>query len=743
MKRTLGLRNHSLRTALLAAGGFVLTAPVLAQEASSSTLQEVVVTATKRTETVKEVPGGVTAITGESIQNLGINNFQDYMSYVPSLSINAAGSPGHGTVILRGLNSGWEQTTPTVGFYINDTPFTPSSASSVGALIYPDPDLANVERVEVLKGPQSTLWGASTLGGLIKIVTKRPDLNNFGGDLAVSGMTMDGGGSGYGVRGDVNIPVVQNTLAVRLGGFDRHEPGYVDNVLNGQNHTNSYRVDGGTIDVRWAPTSNLDLQLSGFIQDTKSDDAASETLDPNTLQPLYGKYKYSSFFLSPADTRLALGSLTVNYDTGMGTLTSVTSYAHYDDNQHYDYTASYGILFPAFGITDPNAAMKGTLIPTMKKFTEELRFSSTRLGRFQWLAGLFYTHESVTYDAILNGVLYPDATPLPDPFYNVINALTDATYKEYAAFGDLTFYLTDRLDFTAGMRYSHNDQDSTAISNGLLVPGGSMTTVTSSSDSDESYLFTLRWRPTDHLSTYVRAASAYRPGGPQFSPNPQVPASFGPDTVWNYEIGAKGQWLDGHLNANIAAYHIDWNNIQLNALVGGLTITGNGGKAESNGAEFDAQFEPIPHLVFGATAAYVKTRMNSVSSDSTAGAVVGDSLPYTPKWAGSLTGDYAFPLANGFTPGVGASWIYQGSRPSSFSDDQLNTKVTIPSYNTLGLRAHLDWKNYSLLLHLDNVTNEHGYETIVFGRIAPGQPFNPTAVPILPRTIGLTASAHF
>ena len=270
-----------------------------------------------------------------------------------------------------------------------------------------------------------------------------------------------------------------------------------------------------------------------------------------------------------------------------------------------------------------------------------------------------------------------------------------------------------------------------------------MTTVSSSSDSDESYLFTLRWRPTDNLSTYARAASAYRPGGPQFSPNPQVPASFGPDTVWNYEIGAKGQWLDGHLNANIAAYHIDWNNIQLNALVGGLTVTGNGGKAESNGAEFDAQFEPIPHLVFGATAAYVKTRMKSVSSDSTAGAVVGDSLPYTPKWAGSLTGDYSFPLSNGFTPGFGASWVYQGSRPSSFSDDQLNTKVTIPSYNTFGLRAHLDWKNYSLLLHADNVTNEHAYQTIVFGRIFPGQPFNPTAVPIPPLTVGLTLSAHF
>lgn len=711
------------------------------QQAAPATLEEVVVTATKQSATVQNTPVGLTLITSNRIDTLGIQDFNDYMRYVPSLQISSEGGVGLGVPIIRGLYTGEEQTTSTVGVYVDETPFTPSSAGFPGTLVMPDPDLADVQRIEVLKGPQGTLYGASTLGGLIRIVTAKPSLQDFSGDAAVEGSAVQGGGDGYGAHGWVNIPLVANELALRVGGFDRLDPGYVDNVKTGQTDTNTARVKGGQATLRFTPTDRLDVELNASYQDIRNDSLAGVDLNPTTLQPLEGENEYSAFENTNLDTSFVIGNLTASYRTDAGTITNATSYARYSSNQNFDYTPDYG---PLFGFTGTEAAF-GRLVPQMDKYTEELRFDSNRIGAFNFLGGLFYTYEKDDYGVFLNGVDGLTGAPLPAPFDNLISALTVNHYDEYAVFGDVTWHIADRWDATAGVRESHNTQSGATVSSGLLGSSAAGLERSQSDNSDTTYLATVQWRPSKSLTTYLRAASGYRPGGPQFSPAPSVPPSFGPDTVWDYEAGAKGVWMGGRLSADADAYRINWRNIQLNALVGGLTVTGNGGNAHSQGVEIQGQLVPVARLVLGANAAYDETRIDSISANSTAGAQIGDPLPDTPRWSGAATADYSFPVfrAKGL---VGATYSYHGATMSSFSGVNSYIDTRIPSYSSVGLRTGLNWGRYRVMFRIDNLLNKYALSNISLTQLVPGDPFDPvygSGVPIQPRTYQLSLEARF
>lgn len=727
-------------TAFTAPAVLAQTAPANAAPAPSS--EEVIVTASKRVETVKNAPTAITALTSKKLDVLGIKDFNDYLPFVPSLQVASAGAPGQGTMILRGIYSGYEQTTSTVGFYVDDVPFTPSAAGFPGTLVLPDPDLSDVDRIEVLKGPQGTLYGASTLGGLVRVITKQPNLTQFSGDAAIEGDFVEGGGSGGDLRATVNLPIVNDVLALRVTGFDRFDPGYVDNVRTGQDNVNGTRVEGGRATLRYDPTDRLDIAFNVFYQDLHSYGAAGEDLDPTTRQPLEGPYKYAAFFNTSNELRMNIENLTANYRLDFGTVTESASYAQYRDSNRPDYTSIYGPLLGFSG----NEAATGNLLPAMNKFTEDLRFNSNRIGPLEFQAGFFYTDENDSYDAILYGVDGVTGAPLPAPFNNLVNAASVSHYDEYAVYGDATYHILDQLDATVGIRESYNVQSGDSPAATGLLSAGSVPEHTHSTASDTSYLFDARWRPTKDLSLYVRAASAYRPGGPQFSPSPGVPASFGPDTVWNYEGGAKGVWLDGRLSADADVYYIDWSNIQLNSLINGFTVTGNGGSAHSAGVEFEGQFIPIEHLVVGGNVAYDQTRIDSLSPNTTAGAVIGDPLPNTPKWSGALTVDYSFPVMMSATGTVGATYKFQGPAASSFSGLNTNIDTTIPAYSTVDLRARLDWKRYSLTFRVDNVGNQYALSNISLLQLIPGDPGDPvygSGVPIEPRTYRISLEARF
>lgn len=712
------------------------------QQAEPGTLEEVVVTATKQSETVQNTAVGLTLITSSRIDALGVVDFNDYMVYVPSLQISSEGGVGLGVPIIRGLYTGPEQTTSTVGVYVDEAALTPSSAGFPGTLVMPDPDLADVQEIEVLKGPQGTLYGASTLGGLIRIVTQKPSVTQFSGDASISGSAVQGGGDGYGAHGWVNIPLVDNELALRVGGFDRLDPGYVDNVKTGQTDVNSARVKGGQATLRFTPTERLDIDLNTSYQDIRNNSLSGVDLDSTTLQPIEGEYKYSAYTNTAIDTSFTVTNLTASYRSDAGTITDSTSYARYSSNQTFDYTPLYG---PLLGFVPP-LAIFGVLDPKMSKYTEELRFNSRQIGAFSFLGGLFYTFESDAYGAFLNGVDGLTGAPLPAPLDNIISAPSTDHYREYAAYADATWHLTKQWDATLGIRESHNRQSGETSGSGLLAPAGAgATAYSNSSNSDTTYLATVQWKPNQELTTYLRAASGYRPGGPQFSPSPNVPDAFGPDTVWDYEAGAKGAWLGGRLAADADVYRMNWRNIQLNALVNGLTVTGNGGNAHSQGVEFQGQFAPVAHLVLGANAAFDQTRIDSISANSTAGAQIGDPLPNTPKWSGALTADYSVPLGAAIGS-VGATYSYQGATQSSFSGINSYIDARIPSFSVVSLRTGLGWNRYQLMFRVNNLLNRYALSNISLTQLIPGDPFDPvygSGIPIQPRTFELSLEAHF
>ena len=243
------------------------------------------------------------------------------------------------------------------------------------------------------------------------------------------------------------------------------------------------------------------------------------------------------------------------------------------------------------------------------------------------------------------------------------------------------------------------------------------------------------------MDTYARIATGYRPGGPQLTQGLNLPPSFKKDTTTNYELGAKGRWLDGRLTSNLAIYYIAWKDIQLNELVGGLQVQGNGGKATSKGAELEIAFIPVHGLTTQLSASYDHAYTNV--DVPAVGAIAGDTLPFAPKWTAAAVADYEFPITANVKGYAGGTYSYQGGRPTSWSQDPLNLNFNLPSYSTLDLRTGINWSKYTLSLRANNVTNKYAYSTSYVGNIFPGQGVTAQSIVITPRTLFVEVGAKF
>lgn len=707
-------------------------------DATQTTLQEVIVTASKRSENLQNVPASITALTSQALEQQGIMQFSDYLPVVPNLAQNNTGAPGHGQVILRGLSTGNNQGSSTVAYLIDDVPFTANSSSGDSALITPDPDLADIDRIEVLRGPQGTLYGASSLGGLIKIVSKQPTADDFSADVHADYTTAQHGGDGYGLRASMNIPLVTGIAALRISGFERTDPGYMRNIETDQTQTNKAETSGAKVMFKIQPSDDFSVVLSELIQDMHTDAASTVLTDSTTLDPLYCRYCYAQAVGWVFETQYRLTGLVANWTTPYGTLTDALSYAKYFDSETTENLA-FGFVNSQLPVA-PGTAAIATPRPSMDKLTEELRFAFNRIGNFEALGGLYFTNEHSGYDVGLTNRNPQTLETVAPPFDNVLNVNTSPLYKEYAVFGNLTYYVVPALDFTVGARAAHDQQSASTYSDGLLI-GPATDTNFASNENPITYLATLRYRPTEQIDTYARFATGYRPGGPQLTSGAGIPTSFKPDTTKNYEIGEKSRWLEGRLTANIDVYYIDWNDIQLTETVDGLSITGNGGKATSRGIEFDVSYLPVRGLVTQLTGAYGHAYSNS--NVASVGALNGDTLPFAPRFTGALLADYTYPIAGAVGGNFGITYSYQGSRPTSFSQDDLNLDHQLPGYATLNLRAGIDWTKYSLELRVNNATDKYAYSTSSVSNLFPGQGTPALSVVIPPRTLRLEASAKF
>lgn len=754
-----------------AAGAIGCASPVLAQDASgvpaSETAetdgqpQEIIVTASKRAERLRDVPAAITAINSAVIEEQGIKDFRDYATLVPGLSQRDTGAPGLGTVILRGLNTGAQQATSTTAFYIGETPFTAAGFITNSSLFTPAPDFADMERIEVLKGPQGTLYGASSLGGLVRFVIKKPDTSKFSGSVRGDLVDVDGGGFGYGVHGAVNVPIVAGQLAVRASGFYRRSPGNTDNVATGTQNVNKSDLYGGRFALRFTPNSDLTIDLSAEMQNIENDGYATQDTLSGTLVPRFGPRQYSNYrdFGSKLKYRLVNG--VIDHDIGPGSIVTTASYAYYSGFIQTDFTDNYVPLARAslapvsqllFGVPintliPANSKAVAEMTPTLKKTSVETRFVSKRLGPVEFVVGGFYTYED-NYVPIYFRLADGNGVNRAAPFDLLLRSETPSTYKEYAGFGNLTFYLNDRIDVTGGIRYAHNDQYiHIAGPNATLFFLPRANPIFETSDSATTYLATLRWRPTNQLSFYARAASGYRPGGPQNNPTPPPGAQtvIRPDTVWNYEAGFKGSFLDGALSVDASVFHIDWSDIQLNTTLGGIALQGNAGSADVDGFELAWLARPSHDFTVGGTVGHTNARITQIDAgvSTSIGANAGDKLPLTPSWMASIYADHKFPLSNEVSASAGATVRFQSDMPSSYPGSLLNPNIKLPEITTVDLRAGLEFGRVHAQARVENLFDTIGYTTAVTNKLFAAQPL-PTQVTVTrPRTFSLSLGIDF
>ncbi|GAB2558764.1 TonB-dependent receptor [Rhodanobacter koreensis] len=711
------------------------TAPI-----KPTNLGAVVVTANKRTERLQAVPMAVAALSGEQLERQSAFSFADYATQVPGLNVISTGA-GQTQLVLRGVTSGYGQANSSVGTYIDDTPYGSSTVYSAGSLLTPDIDPDDLQRIEVLRGPQGTLYGSNTLGGLVKFVSTPPDSTQFSGRVEAGGSSVAGGGSGYDTHVTVNLPLVQDKLALRINAYDRKDPGYVDNVFTGQKDLDGDKVHGARAQLLWTPTQQLSIKLSALAQNLSSNSLANAgvDVDPVTLKPIYGDLQQSrAASTGEFDLRYRLYSADVNDDFGWATLISTSSYSTLAKGANTDYTAAYAsVLNPAFGLTGVGYSLLNPI--TLGKFTQELRLQSPQDQTLEWRVGAFYTRE---HSSNVQDILSFDANtgvPVVLPTLGHIS-VGPAIFKEWAGFGDVTWHVTSQLSLLVGVRYSNDKTSYTQTGDGILV--GPTDFTIRQSDSPTTYLFNPSFKFSDDLMAYARIASGFRPGGPNVGVPPGLgaPVTFGPDKLVSYELGLKSTVLDKRMTIDVDAFYINWSQIQLTSYADGFGFLGNGGKATSQGLEANWQYAPVRGLLLSANASWTDAKLAADTPPGLYG-YKGDRLPFVPTWNVNLGADYDFPLADGWSGFVGGSYRFIGARKDDFAVVP-GPRSTVPSYDEVDLRAGVNYANWTFKAYVKNVTNGRGITSVSPETTDPlGSPFAATYV--MPRTVGVSATVNF
>jgi len=697
-------------------------------EADQPRLEEVVVTAQKREERLIDTPQSVSVVSAAALEALGATQFRDFANTVPGLDFATAGA-GQTQISLRGLSTGFDIGS-TIGVYVDDVPFGTSGAFAQGAQNTIDVGLFDLDRVEVLRGPQGTLYGASTMGGLLKYVTTRPNTTDFRGNSQVSvADTGDGGGVSYNVAAAANIPISAGTAGLRASVYQMHDGGFIDNVALHQKDVNRADIYGGRLDFLFTPTEALSIRIDGFLQNIARDGQSTADYALNGA-PLYGNLDQFRKVQEPWEQRFRLVSGTVTYDFGLGTLTSISSYQTVRSHYVFDVSPLYVPFFPSLYSAISYPVDTGT-----DKVTEELRVSSKQGGVFEWLAGGFYTHESTTnveklQPYTLTGLSSSD---------NLFSFSNPSTYAEYSVFADLTWHLTTKFDVTGGLRYSHDTQAKTQYGSGLF---GSAEPETSADESVVTYLTNARYHFTEHQVGYLRFATGYRPGGPNFvslnpvTREPNGPPTFGSDHLRSYEAGYKAETDDRRLALDLAIYHIDWSNIQVSVSTGnGFSGIGNApGGATVNGSELTLTARPTRSLTVTGAFAYQHAFLKQ--ADASLGASEGESLPNVPHFSGSFIADYVL-AENGLRPSIGATVRYVADRCSSFDGSKEFPQYHLPAYASTDLRGGVTFGSIVAQLYVHNLFDRRGELGVLYPQFG-----NHVAI-LQPRTVGISATARF
>ena len=727
----------------------------------SDSLAQVIVTAQKKTERLEDVPVAMTVLNPETLAENGQDRLQDYFASVPGLSMNSnAQAAGLQYVTIRGLSAGFYQN-PTIATVVDDVPVGSSQILSLGSLTQPDLDPSDLARIEVLKGPQGTLYGADSLGGLIKYVTADPSTTAFSGRAEVTGIDIPGGGTGYGVRAAANIPL-SDSLAIRLSGFSRRDPGYVDDLTNGQNNINSVDVYGGHLSLLYRPSEVISLKLSALVQDTNGNGSADINSNANYANQFPQGYLKQTDLpgTTPYTTEWQFYTATLNAKVAGIDIASVTGY---NTNLVHTYIDLGGLSYFGQVANSINSNTDAIFVNDhyyTEKFTQEVRLSSSISHWLDWMFGGFFTHEASPGDRNYNQDV---ASNLSGGDQVVIaNYAYPTTFKEHAAFGDLTFHVTQQFDVQLGGRQSWSEADYTPVYTGpgiypfFQVQSPDVYPPARAIGNPFTYLVTPKYVISPNLQVYARIASGYRIGGPNLDAgtgvDKDVPLQYSPDKTTNYEVGIKGDTFDHMLSFDVATYYIDWKNFQLNvelaSAFGVAGFTTNAGNAKSEGVEFSIDAHPTKGLTLGIQGSYDNAVL---TQDLPPGAVAagayglaGDRLPYNTRVSGGLTANQDFRLSKDWIAFFGGAVNYVGPRPTEFAGAPPPTlRVWMPSYTQLNLRMGARYESWLFNLYVNNVTDKRGI--IGFNSFGAnlGNTGGAQTMVIQPRTVALDISKTF
>jgi len=684
---------------------------------------EVVVTATRRPERLQDVPLSVTAFSQEQLTAKGIVGYEGLARETPGVVLNKP-SANFNNFTARGIatNGYGANLQSTVAIYIDELPI-----STIGNTTVLDPNLFDVERVEFLRGPQGTLFGSGSLSGALRILNKSPDLTK----IDASGLVDVGLTGSDSVRqrynAMVNVPLVTDQLGLRVVGFYRNEEGYLDNIGTGVHNSNTLIDYGGRATVLIKPTERLSIKLLASYE-------KSNPKDSSLTDPKLGREKRNSDRPDLFVGKLANGNATIDYQFDGAHLTSSTTFSSFDQKFYVDLGNTFAFAIPFALDAD---GFQNT-------FVEEARLSSDPGGKFDWTVGMFYLNRRLDVDynyrstpAFLQA---RGLTGLPDEFYQRQN--THIISHELAGFGELTYHVTPKIWLTGGLRYSRVDAQGFTEQGGynsnylpLALGGARNTPLTVTPYAAASgvqakanraqYKVSASFKPMPSLTAYATLSTGFRTpvvnalAGYVSLVNPNdltIPAGARSDNLKNYEVGVKGRWLNGKLSANLAAYYIDWRNIQVqaNRTSDQVQFATNIGGAISKGVEFEIVALPISGLSIGLNGSYNDAKVTDLTAAEAAisGAVKGARLA-APHVQGSATISYGFDVAPTVKANASVAVQHVGSFPSEFPNIAGQPGVRNPtygftdSYENVNATLAVAFSTMTVGVYVENLFDDH------------------------------------
>ena len=765
------------RTAGLAAAA-VCCVPLTAaaqNEAQGGGLEEIVVTATRRAVSLEKVPISVAAYSQETMDRQSLRSFEDVARLTPGLTFERStdGNTQSNTISIRGISSG--AGTATVGIYIDETPvqIRPDSLSSSN----PYPQLFDLERVEILRGPQGTLFGAGSEGGTVRFITPEPSLTKYSVVSRAEVSSTSKGGDSHELGGAIGGPIVEDKLGFRFAAHSRENGGWVDRINwnNGsviQKDSNFDTTRSARLALKWAPIENLSILPSVYYQDTKINDSS-------VYWEGYSDEKNHNFInanpvRTPTNDHFTLTGVKIEYEFDWANLISNSSYLDRSNANTFDASTLDLATFTGQGFLTPPRALShfaahGDLLDTQKVFTQEVRLQSNDANaRFNWLVGAFYQHteqhsQYYVISPYLDDVLAYIGAPFRlSPFFYqgiyLLHANGDLTNKELAGFLNVDYKLTDKLTLTAGVRVSRNEYENLSVGDGPVLGGHSESTV-DSTETPVTPKFGVSYQVNDDNMVYASAAKGYRQGSAVGPINnacqadaialglPLTARSIEPDEVWSYELGSKNRLASGRVSLDTSIYRIDWSKIQSGLFLPSCNVptTANVGDARSQGFDFTANFMATDSTTVGLSVGYSDAEYTTATVGST-GAVIrakGEPLPVAP-WTVSFSGEQVFDLFSqeGY---FRADYQHRTKNHKAVRTDFPNavdpTIPRAPESKNLDLRTGVRLDNgFDVSLFVTNVTNN----TPMYSRNRDSlTTFNYRAVTVRPRTVGLTATYRF